>query len=102
MYDLVCNLSNQLWGWPQRPRHAADIELGLWHNSGESNLAIETEQVSQKAINTALVLNTGECHCEIVLKASFNQTTLPLEDSAAGADINFPPPACQGEVEFHV
>jgi len=48
------------------------------------------QSFSGQVINTALVLNTGECQCRIVFKARFNQLEVPPVGSAACEDINLP------------
>ncbi len=62
---------------------------------------IFSKSFSGKVINTALVLNTGECQCRIVFKASFNQLDIPPVGSAACEDINLPCHSAGGFIHMY-
>lgn len=59
------------------------------------------QSFSEQVINTALVLNTGECQCRIVFKASFNQLEVPPVGSAACEDINLPCHCAAGLIHMY-
>lgn len=58
-------------------------------------------QWAGQVINTALALNTGECQCRIVFKASFNQLEVPPVGSAACEDINLPCHCAAGLIHMY-